>query len=54
MKFYCTCPRRAEGTLFIEINNSALEGDKKQIKKLGYSSEKLIETAHKSILAPEL
>ena len=42
----------AEGTLFIEINNSALSGDKDKLKIGVYSGEKLIETTTARFLAP--
>lgn len=43
----------AEGTLFIEINNSALTGDKDKLKIGVYSGEKLIETTTTQFLAPK-
>ncbi|MEM1258132.1 MAG: cytochrome c oxidase accessory protein CcoG [Bacteroidota bacterium] len=42
----------AEGTLFIEINNSALSGDKDKLKIGVYSGEELIETTVTQFLAP--
>ncbi|ASO05580.1 cytochrome c oxidase accessory protein CcoG [Arenibacter algicola] len=42
----------AEGTLFVEINNSALEGDKNKLNIGVYSGDKLIETATARFLAP--
>ena len=42
----------AEGTLFIEINNSALNGDKDRLKIGVYSGEELIETTITQFLAP--
>jgi len=42
----------AEGTLFIEINNSALSGDKDKLKIGVYSGEELIETTTARFLAP--
>lgn len=42
----------AEGTLFIEINNSALTGDKDKLKIGVFSGEKLIETTVTQFLAP--
>lgn len=42
----------AEGTLFIEINSSALNGDKDKLKIGVYSGEKLIETTATQFLAP--
>ncbi|WP_222983126.1 cytochrome c oxidase accessory protein CcoG [Flagellimonas meishanensis] len=42
----------AEGTLFIEINNSALTGDKDKLEIGVYSGGKLIETTITQFLAP--
>ena len=42
----------AEGTLFIEINNSALNVDKDKLKIGVYSGDKLIETTTARFLAP--
>ena len=42
----------AEGTLFIEINNSALTGDKDKLEIGVYSGNKLIETTKTQFLAP--
>ena len=42
----------AEGTLFIEINNAALTGDKDKLKIGVYSGDELIETATTRFLAP--
>ena len=42
----------AEGTLFIEINASALSGDKNDLKIGVYSNDKLIETTTARFLAP--
>ncbi len=42
----------AEGTLFIEINNSALNGDKDKLKIGVYSGDKLIESTTARFLAP--
>ena len=42
----------AEGTLFIEINNSALSGDRNKIKIGVYKGEKLIETTTANFLGP--
>lgn len=42
----------AEGTLFIEINQSALIGDKNNLKIGVYSNDKLIETTTARFLAP--
>ncbi len=42
----------AEGTLFIEINGSALTGDKDKVKIGVYSGDKLIETTTATFLGP--
>jgi cytochrome c oxidase accessory protein FixG len=42
----------SEGTLFIEINNAALSGDKDKVKIGVYSGEELIETTTARFLAP--
>ncbi|MGB5553838.1 MAG: cytochrome c oxidase accessory protein CcoG [Flavobacteriaceae bacterium] len=42
----------AEGTLFIEINNSAIKSDKEKVKIGIYSGDKLIETTMTAFLAP--
>jgi hypothetical protein len=42
----------AEGTLFIDINNNALNGDKDKLKIGVYSGDKLIETTSVRFLAP--
>lgn len=42
----------AEGTLFIEINNAALSGDKNRLKIGVYSGDELIETTNTQFLAP--
>ena len=42
----------AEGTLFIEINNSALSGDRNNLEIAVYSGDKLIETATANFLGP--
>jgi cytochrome c oxidase accessory protein FixG len=42
----------AEGTLFIEINEAALKGDKDKLEIGVYSSDKLIETTITSFLGP--
>ncbi len=42
----------AEGTLFIEINNAALSGDKNKLKIGVFSNDELIETASTRFLAP--
>ena len=42
----------SEGTLYIDINNAALSGDKDQLKIGVYSGDKLIETATARFLAP--
>lgn len=41
-----------EGTLFIEINNAALNGDKDKLKIGVYSGDELIETTTAAFLAP--
>ena len=41
-----------EGTLYIDINNAALSGDKDQLKIGVYSGDELIETATARFLAP--
>lgn len=41
-----------EGTLYIDINNAALSGDKDQLKIGVYSGDELIETATTRFLAP--
>ncbi|TPN87482.1 cytochrome c oxidase accessory protein CcoG [Aquimarina algicola] len=49
-----TVPRQglAEGTLFIEINASALSGDKDKVKIGVFSNDKLIETTKAAFLGP--
>ncbi|MGA9239776.1 cytochrome c oxidase accessory protein CcoG [Robiginitalea sp.] len=42
----------SEGTLFIEINNAALSGDKDKVKIGVYSGDELIETTTARFLAP--
>jgi len=42
----------AEGTLFVEINNSAIKTDKEKIKVGVYSNDELIETTTTAFLAP--
>ena len=42
----------AEGTLFVEINNSALNGDKDKLEIGVYSGDELIETTTARFLAP--
>ncbi|GAA4885061.1 cytochrome c oxidase accessory protein CcoG [Flaviramulus aquimarinus] len=42
----------AEGTLFIEINNSALTGDRNKIKIGVFSDDKLVETTTANFLGP--
>ena len=42
----------AEGTLFVEINNSALTGDRNKIKIGVYADDKLIETTTANFLGP--
>ena len=42
----------AEGTLFVEINNSALSGDRNNLEIAVYSGDELIETANANFLGP--
>lgn len=42
----------AEGTMFVEINNSALSGDKDRLEIAVYSGTKLIETTTAAFLGP--
>lgn len=42
----------AEGTLFIEINNSALSGDRNKLEIAVYSGDELIETTTANFLGP--
>ena len=42
----------AKGTLFVEINNSALSGDRNKIKIGVYVGDKLIETTRANFLGP--
>jgi hypothetical protein len=42
----------SQGTLFIEINNAALSGDKDKLKIGVYSGDELIETTTARFLAP--
>ncbi|MBT8306455.1 MAG: cytochrome c oxidase accessory protein CcoG [Maribacter sp.] len=51
-KFIVPAQDLAEGTLFIEINNAALTGDKDKLKIGVYSGEDLIETTTARFLAP--
>jgi len=51
-KFTIPAEQLAEGTLFIEINASALTGDKDKLKIGVYSGDKLIETTVTQFLAP--
>ena len=51
-KFVVPAQELAEGTLFIEINNAGLEGDKDKLKIGVYSGEDLIETTTARFLAP--
>ncbi len=50
--FKVTAQQLAEGTLFIEINNAALNGDKDNLKIGVYSGDELIETTTARFLAP--
>lgn len=49
-----TVPKQgiAEGTLFIEINNAALTGDRNKIKIGVFANDVLIETTHANFLGP--
>ena len=51
-KFIVPAQELAEGTLFIEINNSGLDGDKDKLNIGVYSGEDLIETTTARFLAP--
>ena len=51
-KFQVPAQELAEGTLFIEINNSGLKGDKDKLEIGVYSGEELIETTSARFLAP--
>ncbi len=42
----------AEGTLFVEINNAAIESDKEKVRIGVYSGDELIETTSTAFLAP--
>jgi cytochrome c oxidase accessory protein FixG len=50
--FIVPAQKLAEGTLFIEINNSAIKSDKERIKIAIYSGNDLIETTTTAFLAP--
>ena len=50
--FEVPAEKLAEGTLFIEINASALNGDKDKLEIGVYSGEKLIEKTVTQFLAP--
>ncbi|MEM7485273.1 MAG: cytochrome c oxidase accessory protein CcoG [Bacteroidota bacterium] len=50
--FKVSAEQLAEGTLFIEINSSALTGDKDRLKIGVYSGEELVETTVTQFLAP--
>jgi hypothetical protein len=50
--FVVPAQQLAKGTLFIEINNAALNGDKDKLKIGVYSGDKLIETTTARFLAP--
>ncbi len=50
--FIVEAEKRAEGTLFIEINAAALNGDKDKLEIGIYSKDKLIETTVTQFLAP--
>jgi cytochrome c oxidase accessory protein FixG len=51
-KFEVPAQQLSEGTLFIEINNSGLDGDKDNLEIGVYSGEDLIETTTARFLAP--
>ncbi|MGB5387222.1 MAG: cytochrome c oxidase accessory protein CcoG [Eudoraea sp.] len=51
-RFQVPAQELAEGTLFIEINNAALNGDKDKLKIGVYSGDLLIETTTARFLAP--
>ncbi len=51
-RFKVPAQELAEGTLFIEINNAGLDGDKDQLKIGVYSGDDLIETTTARFLAP--
>ena len=50
--FKVPAQKLAEGTIFIEINNAALKGDKDNLKIGVYSGDRLIETTTARFLAP--
>lgn len=50
--FVVAAQNLAEGTLFIEINNAAIETDREKIKIGVYSGDELIETTTTAFLAP--
>ncbi len=50
--FIIPAQKLAEGTLFIEIDNSALESDKEKVKIAVYSGEDLIETTNTMFMGP--
>ncbi len=51
-RFQVPAEQMAEGTLFIEINNNALNGDKDKLKIGVYSGDRLVETTNVRFLAP--
>ena len=51
-RFEVPAQQLSEGTLFIEINNSGLDGDKDKLEIGVYSGEDLIETTTARFLAP--
>ncbi len=51
-RFIVPAQELTEGTLFIEINNAGLDGDKDQLKIGVYSGDDLIETTTARFLAP--
>lgn len=50
--FVVAAQNLAEGTLFIEINNAAIETDREKVKIGVYSGDELIETTTTAFLAP--
>jgi polyferredoxin len=52
MDFKVPAQKLAEGTLFIEINNSAIKSDKEKVKIGVFSGNELIETTTTAFLSP--
>ncbi len=50
--FHVPAQGLAEGTLFVEINNAAVESDKEKVRIGVYSGDELIETTSTAFLAP--